>query len=103
MKPIALSIALAFLLLGTGLVYGMGGGGSGGDGRVGYVQTSSGNGSANDGSGVSTYAQVATGGSTGSLDTVGADPVTLNEPGILVLLGSAFIGLAGFRRTFFRK
>lgn len=96
MKPLVVCVALAFLLLGTGLVYGMGGGGSGGDGRVGYLQTSSGNGNANDG----THGQVATGGSTGSLDCVGTDPVTLYEPGILVLLGSALIGVLGLRRTF---
>ncbi len=100
MKPIVLFVALAFLLLGTGLVYGMGGGGSGGDGRIGFQQTSSGNGNANDGSAVNTHAQVTTGGSTGSLDAVGADPVTLYEPGILVLLGSALIGVLGLRRTF---
>ncbi|HME42510.1 MAG TPA: hypothetical protein VKF36_05435 [Syntrophorhabdales bacterium] len=97
MKPLVVCVALAFLLFGTGLVYGMGGGGGGGDGRIGYVQTSSGNGNANDG----THAQVATGGSTAcSWDPPGTDPVTLYEPGILVLLGSGLIGVLGLRRTF---
>jgi len=93
-RQLVVCVALAFLLLGTGLAYGMGGGGGGG--RFGYVQTSSGNGSANDG----THAQVATGGSSGPLDAVGTDAVTIYEPGILVLLGSGLIGILGLRRTF---
>ena len=99
MKPIAVGVVLVVLLFGADLAYGMGGGGGGAGFGFRSGQTSSGNLNANDG----THAQVATGGSIGSLDAVGTDAVTLSEPDILVLLSSALIGLAGFRRTFFRK
>ena len=95
MKVIALFI-FAFVFLGTGAVYAMGGGGHNGDGRAVVLQSG-----ANAGSATNANAQYAgrcqTDPSGDPTPPVGA---SVPEPLAALLLGLGTIGLAGARKKF---
>jgi hypothetical protein len=108
MKSMVLFFVIAFMFLAVEAAYGMGGGGSHGDGRTySLPQTVSSDGSSSNGN--AETGQLGSNGCTGGSSTGStaglAGPgtlltVTVPEPMGLLLLGTGTIGLIGLRRKF---
>jgi hypothetical protein len=107
-KALALFVVVAFVFLGAGAVYAMGGGGHNGDGRTVVPQSG-----ANAGSATNTNGQYANAGSATNnngqyagrcqTDPSSGDPAftaSVPEPLAALLLGLGIVGLAGARRKF---